>query len=144
MSVDGEAATRMIDPGSYHTIDEAIGALDISILTPNWIPDGFSLSKVETSVTPMHKGITVLYQNKGKVLMYNATVYSSNKASSAYEMDEDSGEVMVINDLKHYFMSNIEQVRMVWISDECVYSINGNITKDEIVQMLNSIYEGER
>jgi len=142
--VDGKATTRMIDPGSYRTIDEAIGALDISILTPNWIPDGFSVSKVETSVTPLHKAITVLYQNDGKVLMYNATVYSSNAASSVYEMDEGSGEVLVINDHEHYFMCNMGQVRVVWIKDECVYSINGNISKDEIVKMINSIYKGER
>jgi len=142
--VDGEAAVDMINPGSYRTIDEAIGALDISILTPNWIPDGFSVSKVETSETPMHKGITILYQNEGKALMYNAAVYSSNASASVYEMDEGSGEVLVINDIEHYFMCNMGQIRVVWIKDECVYSINGNISKDEIVKMLNSIYEGER
>jgi hypothetical protein len=143
-SVGAEAAIQAIGAGSYDTMDEAMEALDITVLTPIWIPDGFSLSKVETSHTPMHKDITALYQKDGEALMYSVTAYSSNEASSAYEMNDGSGEVLVINELEHFFMSNAEQVRVVWNMDKYVYSINGDVSKEEIIKMLNSIYEGAR
>ena len=143
-TTEGSGTTRLIEPEVYNTYDEALKALDISILTPVWIPDGFELTRIEATETPLHKGIIALYQAEERTLMYDATIYNSRNSSSAYEMDEGSGEVLIINNIKHYFMTNIDQWRVVWVKDKCVYSINGDITKKEIIKMLNSIYEGER
>lgn len=140
---EGSGTTRLIEPEVYKTYDEALKALDISILTPVWIPDGFTLTSIEATESPLRKGIVALYQNNEKVLMYDANIYNSRNSSSAYEMDEGSGETLIINNIEHYFMTNEGQICVTWVKDQCVYSINGDITKKEVIKMLNSIYDGE-
>ncbi len=142
--VEGSSTIRNTEAGNYQTIEEAAQALNITVLTPDWIPDRFKLTKVETLETPMYKGIITLYQNDGKVLIYNASAYFDKAPSSAYEMDEGSGEVLKINNIDHYIMTNSGQISAVWIRDKYVYSMNGDVSREEIIKILNSMYEGEQ
>lgn len=128
---------------NHDTIEAALEALDIKALTPKWIPDGFQLSKVDTTETPMRKVITALYLTDEKMLTFTVAMHSGNEVPSAYERDEDGGEVLLVNGLEHYFMSNEEQARVAWARDQYQYSIKGNVSREEIVRMLNSIYEEE-
>ncbi|NLV36829.1 MAG: DUF4367 domain-containing protein [Clostridiaceae bacterium] len=143
VSIDEGIASIRSEADNYDSIDAAMEALNIKALTPKWIPDGFQLSKVDIAQTPMCKDITALYLSDEKRLVFTVAMYSDNEAASAYELDENGGEVLLIDDLEHYFMSNKEQIQVIWTRDQCLYSISGNVSREEIVRMLDSIYEGE-
>jgi len=141
--VEGSSTIRNAETGNYQTIEEAAQALGITVLTPDWMPDGFELTKAETLETPMNKGIIALYQYDDKVLIYNVSAYFDKAPSSAYEMDEGSGEVLKINNIDHYIMTNSGQMSAVWIRDKYVYSMNGDVSREEIIKILKSMYKGE-
>jgi|GEM_PF-760747 len=140
---NNKETSGLAEPGVYDTFEEAVQALDINILVPDKIPECFILTRVETTDTPLHKGISALYQNKEEVLAYTADIYSSGNVSAVFEMDEGSNEEVMINGVKHYFMSNAGQTSAVWTTGGCIYSIGGNVTKDELIGILESMYEGE-
>ena len=98
---------------------------------------------IEKAISYHRKSFIVLYQADNKVLMFNVVMYSSNDATYSYEIDEGDGETITINGINHYLMTNLEQNRAVWVNDNLVYSINGNISKEDLIKMLNSIHEGE-
>ncbi|MGI5971725.1 MAG: DUF4367 domain-containing protein [Oscillospiraceae bacterium] len=141
---EGEGTAVVGNTSSYKTYDEAMKAFSISILVPNWVPEGFGISDIQTSETPHSITLTALYECEDKILLFNAVMYDTSGAEYVFEKDDGSGETVVINGIEHYFMTNLEQKRAVWIKDNCVYSISGNVTFDDLEKMLNSIYEGEK
>lgn len=128
---------------SYHNIGDALKDFNIPISTPDWIPDGFELNRVEVSLIQQRKSFIALYQADEKVLMFNVVIYSSNDAAYSYEIDEEDGETIIINGIKHYLMTNLEQARAVWVNGNLVYSLNGNVSREDLIKILNSIHEGE-
>jgi len=139
----GEGSISMGSDSSYQSVEDAVKALNVSILIPNWIPDGYEFVQADISQTAQRKSMIASYQSEDKALMYNAVIYNSIDAAYSYEKDETSGETITANGVDYYFMTNLEQNRIVWIRNNVVYSINGYVTKDDLVKMLNSIYEGD-
>lgn len=139
----GEGSISMGSDSSYQSVEDAVKALNVSILIPNWIPDGYVFVQADISRTAQRKSVIASYQSEDKTLMYNAVIYNSIDAAYSYEKDETSGETITTNGVDYYFMTNLEQNRIVWIRNNVVYSINGYVTKDDLVKMLNSIYEGD-
>ena len=138
-----EGTINMGAVSSYQSVESAAKALKVSILIPKWIPDGFEFNKAEISDTPQRKSIGALYKFDEKVLMYNIIIYESSKASYSYEIDEGSGDTVTINGVQCYVMTNFEQAQVVWVDGNSVYSLSGNTSKENLIKMVKSIYEGE-
>ena len=138
---DGIAA---ISTKIYLSIDEAINDFDIPIAKPQWIPVDFRLSRVEVSLIEQRKSLLAFYQADEKVLMFNAIMYNSTDATASYEINEGNVDSLIINGIKHHLMTNLEQTRIVWVNGNLVYSLNGNIPKEDLIKVLHSMYEGEK
>ena len=133
-----------ISPSSqYSSPEDAAKEINQKILMLDWIPDDFGFVNAEVSKTAQKESMVLLYQRNTDVLMYNVTAYDQSDATYSYEKESDGGETIVINGIECYFMPNIDQNQVVWVSENCVYSINGNVTKEELIKMVKSIYEGD-
>lgn len=60
-----------------------------------------------------------------------------------YEKDADDPEEYSKNGVTHYIMTNFGDYFAVWLSGnmECSIYIAGGSTKDELIKIIDSIYE---
>lgn len=59
-----------------------------------------------------------------------------------FEKDSENITKYESNDVTHYILSNNASYVATWANDTLVCSILGDITVDELKQMIDSIYEG--
>jgi hypothetical protein len=75
--------------------------------------------------------------------MFEAKIFSTEKVAYSYEKNDSSGETSTIEGNTCYFMTNMDRARIVWIKGTVVYSVDGDINKDDLTKMVSSIYKGE-
>lgn len=140
---EGFAEGPMAEPTDYSSAQQAKEAYNTDVLIPNWIPDGYELIQASVTETPNHKILILVYQSGNKILSFTADGYDSENPSYFFERNEGSGDTIIINGDEHYFMQNINQNSVIWIANDIVYNVFGDVSKEELVKMLDSIYEGD-
>jgi len=109
-------------------------------LAPTWLPDGFVLFDItavpSSTQTIFHsffeadtRGITIQI-----VVLYGISTYT-------YEKDENPIEVYPRNGIDHYIMTNNGITSVVWTTKNYECIIAGDISVEEVKQMIDSIYE---
>ena len=110
-------------------------------LIPTWIPDGFVLEKIEKDVTPIQERYRAFYSNNGKALEIFIQVYI-NTDPRKLEQNDNLIEVYESNNIDFYIFTNFNQIRAVWITENFESYITGDVSLEEIKQMIDSIKEG--
>ncbi len=133
--------------GEYGILQEALDAYGITEpVAPRWYPSGFQT--VEIHANPRSTGVTIQahYEAGEKSLSVSVRQYSTEKDASISigSFEKDSGDVIryEYNGIVHYVMTNNSENFVTWTNDALVCSIWGDVTVDELKQMVNSIYEG--
>ncbi len=143
MSPTGQQSASIVKQQKFETMSDALQAFDSPIDAPKWLPDGFVFYTAEKLPGDQRKSLTAVYKADGKTLMFNACIYTTEEAAYSYEINESSGESITIAGNTYYLMSNMDQNRIVWVKGNTVYSINGDVEKEDLIKMVGSIYTGE-
>lgn len=139
----GKGITFMSENKSFNSAEEAKQEYSADVLIPRQMPDELKLVQASISETPGHKSLILIYQEDGKNLIFSADRYENNDPAYTFERNEEDGDVVIINNKKHYFMTNLEQISVVWIINNYVYNLNGNVSREAMLEILNSIYQGD-
>lgn len=110
-------------------------------VVPTWIPDGFSLSMIDSWKTHSYIWICALFENGEKTITLSFAILTEAN-SAGYFHEKSNGEVMVENiaGVDHYFFRNADQYVCCWVRDSVECSISGNISQDELQKIVRSIY----
>jgi hypothetical protein len=115
-------------------------------VAPQWYPAG--LETAELTATPRNTGVTIRanYETTGKSISVAIRQYVSAEDASigigSFEKDAADVTKYECNGIIHYILSNNFSHVAAWTNDTLVCSILGDVTVDELKQMINSIYEG--
>ena len=110
-------------------------------IIPTWIPDGFTLEKVDIDETPIQRNYVALYTQNSKFL--NITVRSYKETDpEKIEINEDLVEVYNVSEIEYYIFSNNNRISAMWLQDNYECCMSGDITIEELKQMINSIPKG--
>jgi len=127
--------------GDFSSLAEAFEAYDIDEqLMPNYIPKGFE--QVELIVRDERDEINfyAMYENEDNYIALNfKKVYDT--PAMQHEKDEKTVEEHNIYGITHYLMNNYDREYAVWINGMFECSIRGDITRNELIRMIDSIYE---
>ena len=110
-------------------------------LVPTYIPEGFSLLEVNIEQTPLKKMYRAQYTYGEKVLVIVVRDYL-DKNPVYMEQSEDLVEEFEVSGISYYLFSNYDNVKAIWIVDSYECYISGNVTIEELKQMINSIKKG--
>lgn len=113
---------------------------DTSII-PTWIPDGYVVEKTEKSINPVKEIYRAFYTNGDKELRIRIQNYISTDVQNI-EIEEGISEIYSVSEIDYYILENLEQIRAVWIVDSYECIISGDISIEELKQMINSIGKG--
>lgn len=110
-------------------------------VVPTWIPDGYVLDHIDIDESPMQRSYIALYKNGERSI--NICVCSCAEIDpERIEINEDIIEIYDFNDTEFYILSNNGWVRAVWTQDSYECYISGQITIEEIKEMIDSIEKG--
>jgi hypothetical protein len=143
---DGEQRSISVDvpaDGEYTSIIEALEALGVTeSVVPKWYPDGFI--QTEFSVVQMsdRTRIYAFYENDEQSFSISITAHAMSPDSYTGFYEKDSEPVLEYESggTTHFIMSNNSRNAAVWISGNLECSIQGDIAKDDLLKMIDSIY----
>ena len=108
---------------------------------PTYIPDGFNLDAINVEQTPQKKTYTAKYVRGEQALMITI---QDHLDKSPYYIEQSDGLVEEFKSLgiTYYLFSNMEYNRSTWLYESYECDISGDVTIDELKQMINSIQKG--
>lgn len=126
----------------YTSLQEALAATDCDFdAIPTWIPDGYILETLDIYLNPMQNVYVAQYMNGKKTLKITVRTYLGIEPEKI-EVNEDLVEIYEELGVQYYIFSNNQQHRAVWINDSFECNISGNLSMEELKNMINSIEKG--
>ena len=138
-----EAEAPQDDP--YNTLRLAVSKETDIPTVPTWFPDGTVLIGNISVVEHLDKTrIQASFEtNKGqftiRVQIYN-TVPEKNEGT--YQVDNEFSEPYEVDGIIHYIMSNNDTNSVAWVNGVVEGHIQGNLSVEDLKEMVNSIYQG--
>lgn len=130
------------DPSEYHSLAEALTANGIDPSgCPTWIPEDYVFDSVSVGVTEYATKVSSAYYSDRGELYIRVTKYSPNWTNT--EERNTDAEMFVYNDCEYWLISNLDLEKSSWKDAELSYGISGQITNDEMKQIVMSIRKEE-
>ena len=127
---------------AYDNLQTALEAHGISeTVAPRWLPDGFVLedlkvhSEMRTSIS-----FNAAYTNEEQFVIIAITLLF-NEPYGTLEKDEGDVQAYEKGGIEHYIMTNNGQNIVAWMNGNLECRIAGDISRDELIRIVDSIYE---
>lgn len=110
-------------------------------MVPSWIPERYVLVRIEKDVTPMQEVYRAFYQDGQKELTIRVRSYLQGDPEKA-EINGDLLEIYEVSGVQYYIFPNMNQIQAVWINGSYQCNISGDLSMEEMKQMIDSIGKG--
>lgn len=110
-------------------------------IAPVWVPEEALFESVEKEITPIQEIYTAFYRIGERPFRIRIQSYSETDPEKI-EINEDLTEIYESNGVEYYIFTNNKQMQAVWINDSYECYISGELTIEEIKQMIDSIEKG--
>ena len=126
-------------PVEYEQLRAALAEYKIeeSIL-PTWLPNGYKHKTIAVKASPKVRSIYATYENNNLELIISIRQTVGVPAKQV-EKSDNLIEIHLANDVEYYIFSNNAKLQVVWIIGEFECMITGNISIEEMKEMINSI-----
>ena len=146
----GQMVLESVPEGEYASAEEAVAAYGITEpVVPKWIPTRFSIQSVRVKELSNAVNITARYTGSSdqkmvlKIYMSEDNSDPENIVSdihSEHSSPEQKPDSYPIGDVTFVLADNNAQYRAAWEVGACTCSINGDLTRAEITQIIDSIF----
>lgn len=116
-----------------------------AMVVPTWIPDGFSLSELYSLETLSDIKVCAQFENGDQELTLEYSILTGDTPAQIHHAESD-GEVKVENiaGIDHYFFRGGSRSFCRWVADRTECSINGNISQQELREIICCIYDDQK
>ncbi len=129
---------------TYDTLEEALQAFEITeALAPAWIPDRFVEGGTKEVYANTYNGVCVGvdYISGSDVLSY--VIYEKDGNESLIEKEGETPQSFYVGDQLVYCFQNGDIMNVLWENGDVVCHLCANITEDEMMHILQSIFTKE-
>lgn len=140
----GQMALDHVSEGEYASAAQAVAAFGITEpVAPTWIPERFHIEYVHAKELDNAVNISARYvDDKGQKVLLKVFQSRDNSQSDAHsEHSEPESKPYEINGVTFLLTDNNAQYQAAWKVGSCACSINGDLTEDELIQMIDSIFK---
>lgn len=127
----------------YPSLEEAFVHYGIGTdCVPKW-PEDFVLDEIYVVDFSESIMIEADYRCGDKRIGFVVWSYMDSDALDFNVAEKDIAikEIHVCDDREHYIMGNYDQIKAIWIADTEMYTLTGDLSIEDIKEMINSIYE---
>ena len=123
-------------------LESQVSALTDLPVLPTWYPEGTRIEQVETYEVSGSKDICAVFERQGEAFSLTITVYETiPEQMGGYEKNDETPKQYFANGIPHYIMGNMDWHSAAWVNENVECFIQGNLTVEELTQMIDSIYE---
>lgn len=127
---------------SYNSLQEAMEKGNTPTwLVPTYIPQGFELAEVTVEKSPLKNTYKAIYTNAGKDIVITVQDHLG-KSPVFVEQSEGLVEEYKADGLAYYIFTDVDLIKVKWVTDSYECSISSNITIEELKMMIDSIEKG--
>ena len=129
-------------PGvKYDSLQEALRESYIEEkLAPTKFPEGALLSDIMVRQEKENVAFSAKYALREE--MFRVTIRKTNEVPHfEVEINDDDIEVYLAGGLEHYLMADVKQRKVLWNNGPWECYIAGDLTREELLLMIDSIYE---
>lgn len=139
------SASSNLEGTEYSSLQDALDGYGITApLAPTWIPERFKLDSVTVGETSALIAFTAYYVNENQSLLIDITMYKSGSHSFGHwQKDDDNPVPYSVGEVTHYLMTNMDREKAVWQVGPYEGGISGDISREELILVLDSIYNEE-
>lgn len=125
----------------YLSFEDLIKDIDVEIMVPKYVPEGYFLQNIKINESPDRIYITGFYLYGKKEYSYYIQILKDKnlELDRKYEKDKNIVEVYKKNNIKYYLMGNIEENQAIWNISNIIYNITGDVSHEEIKLIINSM-----
>lgn len=126
----------------YTSLQQALEATDQqSDMIPTLITDGYIVDDIIIEENPIQRNYVALYTNGENYLRICVRSYE-NSDPEKIEINEDLIEIYNTSGNEYYIFSNNKRNSAIWLQDNYECCISGEVTVEELKQMIDSIPKG--
>ena len=130
--------------GEYASMAEAVASYGITDpVVPTWIPEGFEVQFVQAKDMSHAVNLTACYMQQEQEIRIKVYIGEGGGSDVHSEHSDTESVPYESNGVEFLISKNNEQYRTSWAMNNCICSINGDITEREIKQMIDSIFTTE-
>lgn len=139
---------ELVEPNvdGYSTLAEAVAGADMDEAdTPTWIPARYTIRDLAVQELISHTTATGVYMAGESELAIRIAQYvePSDMPDFSFEKNDDDRQKDVTKDgITYHYTENYGVLRVTWKNGRCLYSILGEVSKEEMERMVNSFYGG--
>jgi len=109
-------------------------------LIPKYIPQGFVQTEFYVDSSGGSNYLTSVFEKSEQTIIIDVKT-NANIVHSYYEKDYSDPEIYEMNGVEHYIITNMGKFFAAWRTENYEVSILGPETKEELIKMIDSIYE---
>ena len=110
-------------------------------VVPKYIPDGYSLIDTEYCNSFEGNFIYCSLSNGENEIYIHYWLTSENEVTHFYAIDNSQPNIYECKGIKHYIMTNENEYIVSWTNENLFCDISGVQNYDELIRIINSIYE---
>lgn len=133
------------EPENMPGISDLQSALDeygiTEKLVPAYIPKGYEQTEFYVDEANDCTLFTAVLENADETIIMQIRKNSAAKNRADYEKDGEDPEIYIVSGIPHCIMTNMGEYRAVWVNGLFEASVSGLSAKDELIKMIDSIYE---
>lgn len=137
------------EPGEYDNLQEALTDYGLNrSVAPKRMPDGFDLEQliVDSETDPDSIAFVAFYSRGENYLFIQIDIYlqsegSSNDRFGDFQKDEGDPIPYEAGGVTHLLTTNVGRPVALWANGPAECAISGDITMDELKEIIHSIYE---
>lgn len=147
--MEREGETEMPSPvetdtsTEYQSLQQALDEYGIEeSLAPTYLPEGAVLNSIEVRTQKDVPAFTAFYKiGDGSI----SIIIRQSSVLPLTELEKDDLDVntYVVSGIDHYLMKDINRQKAVWYNGAWECQIIGDITRDELTAMIDSIYSND-
>ena len=125
----------------YGSIEGALEEFQFHVAAPQWLPERFNELEVTDTVMPDYKSVYAWAETDQKdFLGISYSKIEENAPPTFIEKDDNPPVLYESGGVRHYLLTDHDWRKAVWMQGDIECIIRGNITEEEMKQIIDSIY----
>lgn len=135
--------SALFDNPEYTKLENFVAEYTDLPILPTWYPEGTTIIQADEFSSLDEHSIDAVFDLNGSSFVFSVTIYGTipENPTNLYEKNDSAPEEYYVNHIPHYIFDNMERTGAAWWNGNAECSIVGSLTRDELKQMLASIYE---
>ncbi len=139
LNFESESPQTEANNDDLHSIRYVLTSLGIDEpLYPTWLPEDMERKEIKFNEDPLF--LFESFQGNDRYLSITISPISGSE-SAVYQKEQNSPQEYTRNNTVHFVFANTNEITAVWYTENHTTLIVGNITFDEMKQIIDSVYE---